>query len=99
MRLVAIEIETPGHALACRFAEQLDVQGTCVPIGVVKTGGASGNDKVRASATRLRGGELRVDLAGGLHRHVKKPRIGWCRNLRRHTKSWPTWSAARTALL
>jgi hypothetical protein len=76
MRLVAIEIETPGHAPACRFANPLDGQGMCVPIDVIKTGGASGIGNDQAPRARLRAGEIRIDLAGGLHRHVKNLKFG-----------------------
>ena len=50
-----------------------------MPIGVVKTGGASGFGSSEGHSTNRC---LRVsngDLSGGLHRHVKKPLIRWCR--------------------
>jgi len=43
-----------------------------VPIGVVKTGGASGNNSNGTPGANRHPGEFRVVLAGGLHRHVKK---------------------------
>lgn len=38
----------------------------------MKTGGASGNGNDRTPGAWKRPGVFRVDLAGGLHRHVKK---------------------------
>jgi len=69
-----------------------------VPIGVMKTGGASGNGHGNAPDAQRRSGHFRVDLSGGLHRHVKKPRIGWCRKHVRHTKSGPVRCGALGAL-
>jgi hypothetical protein len=55
----------------------------------MKTGGASGFDSLKVPDALRRTVDFRVDLAGGLHRHVKKPRIWWRRDLGRHLKSRP----------
>ncbi|WNK01220.1 hypothetical protein L2D14_07265 [Thalassospiraceae bacterium LMO-JJ14] len=43
-----------------------------MPVSVMKTGGASGFDSDMPPGAFGRPDVSRVDLAGGLHRHVKK---------------------------